>query len=41
LAKKAAEDLFSHRSLLDPVNVEELKGSATFYRAFDGISSKF
>lgn len=39
-AKKAAEDLFSHRSLLDPVNVEELKGGATFYRAFDGISSK-
>jgi hypothetical protein len=32
--------LFSDHSLLDPVYVEELKGGATFYRVFDGISFK-
>lgn len=40
LAKEAAQKLFSHRSLLDPVYVEELRGGVTFYRAFDGISFK-
>jgi hypothetical protein len=38
LAKRTAEKLFSDRSLLDPVNVAELRGAITFYRAFDGIS---
>jgi|HubBroStandDraft_1064217.scaffolds.fasta_scaffold253843_1 hypothetical protein len=40
LAKRTAEKLFSDRSLLDPVYVEELRGGVTFYRAFDGISFK-
>ena len=40
LAKRAAEKLFSDRSLLDPVYVEELRGGVAFYRAFDGISFK-
>jgi len=40
LAKRTAEKLFSDRSLLDPVYVEELRGGVTLYRAYDGISFK-
>lgn len=40
LAKQVARSLFSNRSLLNPVHVEELRGEVDFYRAFDGISSE-
>jgi hypothetical protein len=40
LAKTAAETLLRSQSLLDPVYVEELRGSVELYRAFDGISKE-
>jgi hypothetical protein len=40
LSKEAARSLLSSQALLDPVQVEELRGGVVFYRAFDGISSE-
>lgn len=40
LAKRTAWSLFKNQAMVDPVSVEELRGSIEFYRTYDGLSSE-